>query len=335
MPEKIPVTVLTGYLGAGKTTLLNRILTEPHGKRYAVIVNEFGEIGIDNDLVVGADEEVFEMNNGCICCTVRGDLIRIMDGLMKRKGKFDAIIVETTGLADPAPVAQTFFVDQDVSDAAKLDAVVTVADAKWLTDRLKDAPEAKNQIAFADVIILNKIDLVSPDELAAVEDAHPGHQPLCAHPPRQELPGADRRGADRNAFDLDRIIELEPDFLEEGHHHHHDEDMQSVSVRHPGAVDPDRFMPWISDLTQREGPNILRCKGIVAFPNEPKRFVFQGVHMILDGDLQGDWKDGETRQSRVVFIGRNLDEDAIREGFLSMRGLNPSLPSPGLTRRSA
>ena len=317
MPEKIPVTVLTGYLGAGKTTLLNRILTEPHGKRYAVIVNEFGEIGIDNDLVVGADEEVFEMNNGCICCTVRGDLIRIMDGLMKRKGKFDAIIVETTGLADPAPVAQTFFVDQDVSDAAKLDAVVTVADAKWLTDRLKDAPEAKNQIAFADVIILNKIDLVSPDELAAVEDRIRAINPYARiHRAKNcEVPIAEV--LNRNAFDLDRIIELAPDFLEEGHHHHHDEDMQSVSVRHPGAVDPEKFMPWISDLTQREGPNILRCKGIVAFPGEPKRFVFQGVHMILDGDLQGTWKDGETRQSRVVFIGRNLDEDAIRAGFLS------------------
>jgi G3E family GTPase len=317
MPEKIPVTVLTGYLGAGKTTLLNRILTEPHGKRYAVIVNEFGEIGIDNDLVVGADEEVFEMNNGCICCTVRGDLIRIMDGLMKRKGKFDAIIVETTGLADPAPVAQTFFVDQDVSDAAKLDAVVTVADAKWLTDRLKDAPEAKNQIAFADVIILNKIDLVSPDELAAVEDRIQAINPYArVHRAKNcQVPIAEV--LNRNAFDLDRIIELAPDFLEEGHHHHHDEDMQSVSVRHPGAVDPDKFMPWISDLTQREGPNILRCKGIVAFPGEPKRFVFQGVHMILDGDLQGTWKDGETRQSRVVFIGRNLDEDAIRAGFLS------------------
>jgi G3E family GTPase len=317
MPDKIPVTVLTGYLGAGKTTLLNRILTEPHGKRYAVIVNEFGEIGIDNDLVVGADEEVFEMNNGCICCTVRGDLIRIMDGLMKRKGKFDAIIVETTGLADPAPVAQTFFVDQDVSDAAKLDAVVTVADAKWLTDRLKDAPEAKNQIAFADVIILNKIDLVSPDELAAVEDRIQAINPSArVHRAKNcQVPIAEV--LNRNAFDLDRIIELAPDFLEEGHHHHHDEDMQSVSVRHPGAVDPDKFMPWISDLTQREGPNILRCKGIVAFPGEPKRFVFQGVHMILDGDLQGTWKDGETRQSRVVFIGRNLDEDAIRAGFLS------------------
>ena len=158
---KIPVTVLTGYLGAGKTTLLNRILSENHGKKYAVIVNEFGEIGIDNDLIIGADEEVFEMNNGCICCTVRGDLVRIMDGLMKRKGKFDAIIVETTGLADPAPVAQTFFVDEDVQKNARLDAVVTVADAKWLSDRLKDAPEAKNQIAFADVIVLNKTDLVT------------------------------------------------------------------------------------------------------------------------------------------------------------------------------
>ena len=145
--EKIPVTVLTGYLGAGKTTLLNRILSEPHGKRYAVVVNEFGEIGIDNELVIGADEEVFEMNNGCICCTVRGDLIRIIEGLMKRKGRFDAIIVETTGLADPAPVAQTFFVDEDVKEAARLDAVVTVADAKWLAQRLRDAPEAKNQIA--------------------------------------------------------------------------------------------------------------------------------------------------------------------------------------------
>jgi G3E family GTPase len=317
MPDKIPVTVLTGYLGAGKTTLLNRILTEPHGKRYAVIVNEFGEIGIDNDLVVGADEEVFEMNNGCICCTVRGDLIRIMDGLMKRKGKFDAIIVETTGLADPAPVAQTFFVDQDVSDAAKLDAVVTVADAKWLTDRLKDAPEAKNQIAFADVIILNKIDLVSPDDLAKVEARIRAINPYARIHRAKNCQVPIAEVLNRNAFDLDRIIELAPDFLEEGHHHHHDEDMQSLSVRHPGEVNPDKFMPWISDLTQREGPNILRCKGIVAFPDEPKRFVFQGVHMILDGDLQGAWKDGEARQSRVVFIGRDLDEDAIREGFLS------------------
>jgi G3E family GTPase len=316
MSDKIPVTVLTGYLGAGKTTLLNRILTEQHGKKYAVIVNEFGEIGIDNDLVVGADEEVFEMNNGCICCTVRGDLIRIIEGLMKRKGKFDAIIVETTGLADPAPVAQTFFVDQDVADRAKLDAVVTVADAKWLTERLKDAPEAKNQIAFADVILLNKVDLVTPEQLDEVETRIRAINPQarihrtqnCAIPISEVL--------DRDAFDLDRIMEVEPEFLEEGHHHQHDDDMLSFSFR-AGEVDPDKFMPWISDLTQREGPNILRCKGIVAFPQEPKRFVFQGVHMILDGDLSREWRPDEKRESRVVFIGRALDEGAIRDGFMA------------------
>ena len=189
------MTVLTGYLGAGKTTLLNRILSEPHGKKYAVIVNEFGEIGIDNELVVDADEEVFEMNNGCICCTVRGDLIRIIEGLMKRRGKFDAIIVETTGLADPAPVAQTFFVDEDVQAKSRLDAVVTVADAKWLSARLKDAPEAKSQIAFADVIVLNKTDLVTPAELAEVEARIRGINPYAKLHKTQRLPGAARRRA--------------------------------------------------------------------------------------------------------------------------------------------
>jgi G3E family GTPase len=315
MPDKIPVTVLTGYLGAGKTTLLNRILMEEHGRRYAVIVNEFGEVGIDGDLVVGADEEVFEMNNGCVCCTVRGDLIRILDGLMKRKGKFDAIIVETTGLADPAPVAQTFFMDQDVADAAKLDAVVTVADAKWLLERLKDAPEAKNQIAFADVILLNKTDLVTPDELSSVEARIRAINPYAKIHRTQNCAVPITEVLGRNAFDLERIIEIEPSFLEDGHHHHHDEAMQSISAKVSGTVDPEKFMPWLSDLTQRQGPDILRCKGIVAFPSEPRRFVFQGVHMILDGDLQREWKEAEKRESRVVFIGRNLDEAAIRKGF--------------------
>src|SRR6059058_2466682 len=225
MSDKIPVTVLTGYLGAGKTTLLNRILTEQHGKKYAVIVNEFGEIGIDNDLVVGADEEVFEMNNGCICCTVRGDLIRIIDGLMRRKGKFDAIIVETTGLADPAPVAQTFFVDENVGRRTKLDAVVTVADAKWLKDRLKDAPEAKNQIAFADVILLNKTDLVSNAELAEVEARIRAINPYAKLHRTERCQVALSDVLERGAFDLDRILELEPEFLEAGDgHDHHDHD---------------------------------------------------------------------------------------------------------------
>src|ERR1700729_3052792 len=206
--EKVPVTVLTGYLGAGKTTLLNRILSEPHGKKYAVIVNEFGEIGIDNALVVGADEEVFEMNNGCICCTVRGDLVRILDGLMRRKGKFDAVIVETTGLADPAPVAQTFFVDENVGRKTRLDAVVTVADAKWLSDRLKDAPEAKNQIAFTDVIGLMETDLVSNTELNEVDSRIRAINP-CAKLDRTErckMPLSDVM--ERGAFDLNRILEL-------------------------------------------------------------------------------------------------------------------------------
>lgn len=317
MSEKIPVTVLTGYLGAGKTTLLNRILTEDHGKKFAVIVNEFGEAGIDGDLVVGADEEIFEMNNGCICCTVRGDLIRILDGLMKRKGKFDAIIVETTGLADPAPVAQTFFVDQDVGDATRLDAVITVTDAKWLTERLKDAPEAKNQIAFADVIILNKVDLVSAEELAEVEARIRAINPYAKlHKTTRCDIGIDKL-LDRNAFDLDRILDIEPDFLESGHHHHHSDEVRSMSFTLPGDVDPEKFMPWINDVSQAQGPNILRSKGILAFKDEPRRFVFQGVHMILDGDLQRDWKTDEARTSRLVFIGRDLDEAALRKGFLA------------------
>jgi G3E family GTPase len=342
MPDKVPVTVLTGYLGAGKTTLLNRILSEPHGRKYAVIVNEFGEIGIDNDLVVGAEEEIFEMNNGCVCCTVRGDLVRIIDGLMRRKGKFDAIIVETTGLADPAPVAQTFFMDDNVGRKAKLDAVVTVADAKWLSERLKDAPEAKNQIAFADVILLNKTDLVAPDELAEVEARIRGINPYAKLHRTERCKIALAEVLGRNAFDLDRILDIEPEFLADGAHHHHghdedhehdhnhdhdhrhhggglkhyhDEDIQSVSLKIEQPLDPDKFFPWVQQLVQTAGPNILRCKGILSFKGDDARFVFQGVHMILDGDHQRPWQEGEPRESRIVFIGRNLPEDRIREGF--------------------
>jgi G3E family GTPase len=257
---------------------------------------------------------------------------------MRRKGKFDAIIVETTGLADPAPVAQTFFMDEAVGAKTKLDAVVTVADAKWLKDRLKDAPEAKNQIAFADVIIINKTDLVSAAELDELEARIRAINPYATlhRTQRAQVDIADVLG--RNAFDLDRILDIEPKFLEaddhdhdhhhdhdhgDGHHHHHhgglkhyhDEDMQSFALRSDQPLDPDKFFPWIQDLVATEGPQILRCKGILSFKNDAERFVFQGVHMILDGDHQRAWAPDEKRSSRIVFIGRNLPEDKIRAGF--------------------
>jgi G3E family GTPase len=314
-PSPIPVTVLTGYLGAGKTTLLNRILTEKHGKRYAVIVNEFGQIGIDNDLVVNADEEVFEMNNGCICCTVRGDLIRILGGLMKRKDKFDAILVETTGLADPGPVAQTFFVDEDVKARTKLDAIVTVVDAKNLLARLDDSHEAEEQIAFADVILLNKTDLVTDAELSTVEKRIRGINPYAKlHKTERSKVDLDQV-LDRKAFELDRILAIEPDFLEHGHHHHHNDDVASISLTSDKPLDADRFFKWLQGVTQAQGPDILRLKGILDMKGEDKRFVVQGVHMLLEGDRQRAWATSETRQSRLVFIGRKLDQATLEAGF--------------------
>ncbi|WP_192250899.1 CobW family GTP-binding protein [Mesorhizobium silamurunense] len=338
---QIPVTVLTGYLGAGKTTLLNRILSENHGRRYAVIVNEFGEIGIDNDLIVESDEEIYEMNNGCVCCTVRGDLIRVVEGLMRRPGRFDAIVVETTGLADPVPVAQTFFMDDDVRSKTKLDAVVALVDAKHLPLRLKDSKEAEDQIAFADVVVLNKTDLVTPEELEKVEATIRAINP-AARIHRTERAGvALREVLDRGAFDLSRALENDPHFLEahdhdhdhhdhdhdhhhdhDGHdHHHHDHPsdihdvtVKSVSLR-GGEMDPKKFFPWIEKVTQMEGPNILRLKGIIALKGDDERYVLQGVHMILEGDHQRAWKDGEKHESRLVFIGRELDEERLRKSF--------------------
>ncbi len=353
--KPIPVTVLTGYLGAGKTTLLNRILSENHGRKYAVIVNEFGEIGIDNDLIVESDEEIYEMNNGCICCTVRGDLIRVVEGLMRRPGRFDAIIVETTGLADPVPVAQTFFMDDDVRAKTELDAVVTLVDAKHLMLRLKDSREAEDQIAFADVVLLNKTDLVTPEELARVEATIRAINPT-ARIHRTERSNVDlAKVLDQGAFNLDRALENDPHFLDHDHHdhdhdhvcgpdcghdhhhdhgHHHDHHghdhdhhhhdhapsdihdvtVQSVSLR-GGEMNPDRFFPWIQKITQTDGPNILRLKGIIAFEGDADRYVVQGVHMIIEGDHQRAWKDGEKRESRLVFIGRELDREKLERTF--------------------
>lgn len=311
---QVPVTVLTGYLGAGKTTLLNRILTESHGKKYAVIVNEFGEIGIDNDLVVDTDEEVFEMNNGCICCTVRGDLIRIIGGLMKRVDKFDGLIIETTGLADPAPVAQTFFVDDDVRKKTKLDAIVTVVDARHFLDHVDDSHEAEEQVAFADVILLNKTDLVSASALKTVEarirriNPHARmHFTVKAAVPLDEV-------LNRGAFDLTRALEIEPNFLTEDDHVH-DETIGSVSLQSDRPLIAQRFEPWIGRLLQERGADIFRSKGILSLKGNPDRMIFQGVHMLMDDAVGQPWKDGEDRQSRLVFIGRNLDAAQLRAGF--------------------
>ncbi len=347
---KTPVTVLTGYLGAGKTTLLNRILTEDHGKRYAVIVNEFGEIGIDNDLVVGADEDVFEMNNGCVCCTVRGDLIRVVAGLMKRqrpgKPAFDAIIVETTGLADPGPVAQTFFVDEDVKAKTQLDSVTALVDAKHVMARLDDSREAREQVAFADRIILNKVDLATADELDAVEARLRALNPLApiVRAERSNVPLDQVLGV--HAFDLDRILEVKPDWVnpphgadghvhdehcghdhdhDHGHHHPdhghgprghaHQDDIKGISLTLDRPIDGQKFTAWLDKLLGEQGQNILRAKGIIDVKGEDRRLVFQAVHMILEGDLQQPWGAAERRWSRAVFIGRDLDETELRKGF--------------------
>lgn len=439
--KKVPVTVLTGFLGSGKTTLLNRILTEQHGKKIAVIENEFGEIGVDNELVIGADEEIFEMNNGCICCTVRGDLIRILGNLMKRKDKLDYILIETTGLADPAPVAQTFFVDEEMQEQYQIDGIVTVVDAIHVFQHIDESDECQQQIAFADVILLNKIDLVSKEDLGILEKKIKSMNAMAKiyHTENADIPI--EKLLNIKAFDLDAKVEVNPDFMKEEvpfeyagiyylntyeyqlnmeqgpdefmdilmlnlkdiseasieiakkkaiigfsesptsrksgsflkgngnlnrlllpndkcnfrfkadkdglymvftqHHpnefqmkilqkgitaqpvesfeyeasHEHDSSVSSVGIDIPGDVLLEKFNRWISGILQVQGPDIFRMKGIVSVKGHAERFVFQGVHMLFDAKEDRAWKPGETRKNQLVFIGRNLNREALNAGF--------------------
>ncbi|CAO3666477.1 unnamed protein product [Umbelopsis ramanniana] len=329
--KRIPVTILTGFLGSGKTTLINYVLKASHGKRVAVIENEFGEIAVDSDLIVDAGDEIFETKNGCICCRVRGDLVRILHELVEKKqGKFDMILLETTGLADPGPVVQTFFMDKTVQDAFQIDAIVTMVDSKHFQQHL-DAEELQKQIAFADRLVLNKLDLI-PDEqeqnalqakLSAINPSAEIIKSQFGKVPLNEI--LDIRG-----FDLEKVLEREPDFMHDsepcneqecdndGHshnHNRHDVSVTSVGISAPGELDFDLLNSWVQSLLAANGQNIYRMKGILNVKGEQDRFVFQGVHMMFDGQQDRAWRPDEDRTNKLVFIGKQLDREQLTNSF--------------------
>jgi G3E family GTPase len=309
--HRVPVTILTGFLGAGKTTLLNRILTAEHGHRVAVIVNEFGEVGIDHHLLISSDQEIVEMSNGCICCTVRGDLLRSLLQLLEHRSKFDTLMIETTGLADPAPVVQTFFIDERIRNEFQLNGVVTVVDAKHVWQQVDRSPEAREQIAFADMVLLNKIDLINPEDLQELEYK------------LRVLNGAARIYQTRNSdVEIDKVLDLRSLDLEIKAHEHdnnhsHTEDIATIAITAPGDLDGLKLSQWFRGLLAEFGERIMRMKGILNLRKDPDQFVFQGVHLLFEGRPGRRWAPDEQRLNRLVFIGRDLDREKITQGFMS------------------